>query len=139
MEARLDGLERIIADQRKDFKTLACELREAIEKLHGRLTEQVRTPWPTLVGATAVIISIVALGMSGYVRDQGRIENAVVTLTNTFMDHKSNGHPKRLVDHASRNSDSIAKLMTLVLETNASQATQLDEHHRRLAAIEAHP
>lgn len=56
------------------FQTFASDMRGAIQTLQERLTASQRTPWSTLASWAAVVITIIALGGAGFVRDVSRIE-----------------------------------------------------------------
>ena len=70
IDQRLSRLEATVEALARDVTSVA----ESVRKLSDAVRVQASTPWSTLAAWAGVILVVVSLGMSGYVREIGTLE-----------------------------------------------------------------
>lgn len=89
LEERVSAMESDIRALSHNFESFSADIKAAI----GRMQDHRRTSWPALASWAGVILMIVTMAGSGYVRDQARIEKALIKLTDSHIEHMSeDGH-----------------------------------------------
>lgn len=98
------------------FDSLSHEVKNGFDNLYEKLGKQNTTDWGVLLSAGALVVAIISLGFSGYVRDLGRVDNDVEKLEKSFNKHITlGGHPV-MIEQTKANKESIEKLSKHILE-----------------------
>ena len=84
LEAQVRGHGEDIGALRRGLEDLGRDVRRGIDDLANKLAQQQRTPWSVLIGFGGLILVIVGMMGSGYVREQGRIEAEVSAQADAF-------------------------------------------------------
>lgn len=100
-ESRIARLETVVTNIHEDLTALnknvshlATETRDAIKVMSDKISESQKTPWNTLGTWAAVVISVIVLGGSGFVRDLNRIDSDHYVGAERLRTHElSLGHP----------------------------------------------
>jgi len=85
------GYDRVSDDVRNLSRLMennSLETRRAINELGEKISSGRQTPWHTLAAWAAVIISIVALAASGFIRDMNRIDDSLTDTKKEVTSHK---------------------------------------------------
>lgn len=101
-DGRISGLEASVGSMERRLDKLGDNLdahfdatRRQFADLSERFAHSRQTSWGALAGWAAVVVSIVALGGSSYVRDVDRLATELTRLQDSFVQHIRDGHPQR--------------------------------------------
>lgn len=96
LEAHHERLHEDVASLNRAVSGVAEEMRQGFR----RITEDKKTNWGAFASWAGVVLMVIGIGSSGYVRDLTRVENVQTTLFKDYIDHKElPGHPTALVMH----------------------------------------
>ena len=157
-DQRLSRLEAVVEGLSADVDRIA----RSVGELTRTVSNRQQTPWATMAAWAAVIISVMALAGSGYVRDMGRQEQKLMSVGGSIQEHfQGEGHPQtiagvmnnkgaivgldvtlqremRLLDDRQVGSllSLDARLQTEMRLLNQSQNVEVGELARRIAVTE---
>ena len=84
------------------------------EQMHSdteqRQREQSKTPWANYIATAALVLVIIGMVSSGYIRDLNRIEVSTVDNHKEIAEHVTDGHPKRVEQKVAANKEAIEYL-----------------------------
>ena len=87
LEVGVKSIGITIHDLKGDVDTKLEHIVTIVNGVRGDLLDQGKTQWPTYFGGLAVVLVIVGMVGSGYVRDQERTEGSVQVLNKKFQAH----------------------------------------------------
>lgn len=85
-------LETFVVTVSKDIQ----ETNQNVDALRHLIQDSLKTPWQNYIAAAGVILMLVAMFGSGYIRDLSRVETVVNAEQSAFTKHISDGHPNAL-------------------------------------------
>ena len=157
-DQRLSRLEAVVEGLSADVDRIA----RSVGELTRTVSNRQQTPWATMAAWAAVIISVMALAGSGYVRDMGRQEQKLMSVGVSIQEHfQGKGHAQTIAGvknnkEGIRNLDTSlqremrllddrqvgsvasldARLQTEMRLLNQSQNVEVGELARRIAVTE---
>jgi hypothetical protein len=98
--SRLEAVVETIANNQarieQTLSSLSSELRTAIGALGGKISDSKSTDWRTLASWASIILGIVALGISSFVRDQSRMDSKLEILNRDFVEYRLSDQERTL-------------------------------------------
>lgn len=92
-----ERLSRLEATVETFVLTVSKDIQEQngnINALRQAIQEQNRTPWHNYIAGFGVLLVVLAMFGSGYVRDLSRVELDVLGAAKEFHEHTADGHPE---------------------------------------------
>jgi hypothetical protein len=136
---RLSRLEAVVEGIGRDLDTLT----RTVQSLADRVGDRSQTDWRAMAAWATVILAVVALGGSGFVRDLTRVEGNQKDMMSAFVAHISDGHPRNLRDIMDRNridvdknEDRISSNVSRFLTFQQQSEEALGRIDERLRAVE---
>ena len=135
-DQRLSRLEAVVEGLSADVDRIA----RSVSELTRTVSNRQQTPWATMAAWAAVIISVMALAGSGYVRDMGRQELKLMSVEASIQEHfQGEGHPQTIAGVMNNKGAIVGLDVSLQREMrllNQSQNVEVGELARRIAVTE---
>ncbi len=126
LEVQNERLHEDVANLNSSLKSVAEEMRIGFQKI----SESRTTNWGAFASWTTVILMIIGIGMSGYVRDLSRLEETNNDISKRLHKHEMlDGHAaalklsQQIFKHVEKLDENLQREMRL-LDVNISAATQ---------------
>lgn len=139
LDTRLSRLEAIVENFVSTVSNDIQQQNRSIDALRKAFQEHNRTPWTNVFGGATIVLLIIGMFGSGYVRDLSRVELLQAKLLDTFTMHVSDGHPRRVEErmNAYKEYDDarMAKLQSKITRME-EEGVAAHKHTERLRALE---
>lgn len=100
LTAELHRLHERVTESETELRNVNASINrieQTLSSISDRVIERGKTNWSVIAAWAAVVVTIIVVGSSGFIRDLNRVENWIQRGTEEVVNHMRDGHPQSVL------------------------------------------